>query len=106
MGLPNRSALSDDIRDYVLSKIQASPDSLVWPVVYLLLSFSSLVATIVGLVYLIGSGLLPPAAMTMYLVFLCWQAVSKLPNITPSIAASSPILVPSAIIGAFTVSWT
>ncbi|KAF0726257.1 hypothetical protein AaE_009628, partial [Aphanomyces astaci] len=41
-----------DIRDYVLSKIQASPDSLVWPVVYLLLSFSSLVATIVGLVYL------------------------------------------------------
>ncbi|RHY35485.1 hypothetical protein DYB32_000058 [Aphanomyces invadans] len=57
----------------------------------------------------IGSGLLPPAAMTMYLVFLCWQAVSKIPNFSPSFAtgpSASPILVPSAIIGALTVSWT
>ncbi|ETW04144.1 hypothetical protein H310_04500 [Aphanomyces invadans] len=129
------------IRDFILEKIQATPESRQWPAVFITLSMLSLIATIVGLVLLyvyysalplavvfititavfvvvlpvlgvsdkIGSGLLPPAAMTMYLVFLCWQAVSKIPNFSPSFAtgpSASPILVPSAIIGALTVSWT
>ncbi|KAF0738083.1 hypothetical protein Ae201684P_004315 [Aphanomyces euteiches] len=68
-----------------------------------------LIFPIIGANDKIGAGLLPPAAMTMYLVFLCWQSIIKVPHaskLDATAASTSAILVPSAIIGAVTVSWT
>ncbi|KAF0689750.1 Aste57867_18818 [Aphanomyces stellatus] len=78
------------------------------------LATAFMVITALFLVVLPGLGslsfvrcLLPPAAMCIYLVFLCWQSLIKIPHFTPSYASSaSPILVPSALIGALAVSWT
>ncbi len=59
----------------------------------------------------IGAGLLPPAAVSLYLVYLCSQTLLKLPSeqrhlLSLSSSSTSTISIPSTIIAALTLSWT
>ncbi|KDO16608.1 hypothetical protein SPRG_17887, partial [Saprolegnia parasitica CBS 223.65] len=58
----------------------------------------------------VGAGLLPPAAIALYLVYLLWQALLMLPDFEPAFlqgeSRASSISIPSTIIAALTVSYT
>ncbi|EQC31614.1 hypothetical protein SDRG_10781 [Saprolegnia diclina VS20] len=71
---------------------------------------SILVVVLLSVADRVGAGLLPPAAIALYLVYLLWQTLLLLPDVEPAFlqggSRASTISIPSTIIAALTVSYT
>ncbi|OQR99138.1 TMS membrane protein [Achlya hypogyna] len=72
-------------------------------------SASVVLVTVLSVSERIGAGLLPPTCLSLYIVYLAWQALLALPDFEPTFSRgddTASISIPSTILAALTVSYT